>query len=81
LGRTDLYAFAYYAEEDPAEVNPLDLGGWCFYVLQTLELEAHFGTQEKVALSRIPAVTAEVRHEDLRTTVDATVGQSRPPYL
>ena len=57
LGRTDLYAFAYYAEEDPAVVNPLDLGGWCFYVVPTLELEAHFGTQEKVALSRIPAVT------------------------
>ena len=44
LGRTDLYAFAYYAEEDPAKVNPLDVGGWCFYVLPTPELEGHFET-------------------------------------
>jgi hypothetical protein len=80
LGRTDLHAFAYYAEEDPAKVNPLDVGGWCFYVLPTPELEGHFETQDKVALSRIQAVTAEVGYEDLRTAVDAVLGRARPPH-
>jgi hypothetical protein len=52
----------------------LDVDGWCFYVLPTSELEAHFDMQKKVALSRIRAVTAGVRYEDLKTIVDAVVG-------
>jgi hypothetical protein len=77
--RADIYVFAYYAEEDPAKVDPLDVGGWCFYVLPTPELEAHFGPQKKVALSRIRAATAEVWYEDLRTMVDAVLDRARPP--
>lgn len=77
--RADIYVFAYYAEEDAAKVDPLDVGGWRFYVLPTSELEGHFGTQDKVALSRIQAVTAEVGYEDLRTMVDAILGRGRPP--
>jgi hypothetical protein len=78
--RAEIYVFAYYAEEDPAGVNPLDVDGWCFYVLPTPELEAHFGTQKKVALSRIRAVTKEIGYENLKTGVDAVVGKVRPPY-
>lgn len=78
--RADLYVFAYYAEEDAAKVDPLDVGGWCFYVLSTSELEGHFGNQDKVALSRIQAVTAGGGYEDLRTMVDAILSLGRPPY-
>jgi len=78
--RADIYVFANYAEEDLAKVDPLDVGGWCFYVLPTPELEAHFGKQKKVALSRIRAVTAEVGYEDLRTTIHTVLGRANPPY-
>lgn len=75
--RADVYVFAYYAEEDPARVNPLDLEGWIFYVLSTLELEQHFGTQATVALSRVRAVALEVGYADLRAAVDAAVDRVR----
>ena len=78
--RADIYVFAYYAEEDPAKVDPLEVDDWRFYVLPTPELEAHFGTQKKVALSRIRAVTEEIGYKDLKTLVDAVVGQVKPSY-
>ena len=74
--RADVYVFAYYAERDPARYDSLDVRGWCFYVLSTPELERHFGTQGRVALSRVQAVTAEVGYGDLKTAVDAARGMS-----
>ena len=69
--RANIYVFAYYAEQDPTRVDPLDVGGWRFYVLSTPELERHFGTQATVALSRVQAVAAEIGYEDLQNAVDA----------
>ncbi len=74
--RADVYVFAYYAEQDPAQVDPLDVHGWRFYVLSTPELEKHFKTQDKVALSRIQAVAEEIDYRDLRSMVDAALNRA-----
>jgi hypothetical protein len=71
--RADVYVFAYYAEEDLERYSSLEVSGWRFYILSTPELERYFETQDKVALSRIQAVTAEVGYEDLRTSVDSAL--------
>jgi len=51
----------------------LHVQGWRFYVLSTPEVGWHFGTQDKVALSRVQAAAREVGYGELRTTVDAVV--------
>jgi hypothetical protein len=71
--RADVYVFAYYAERDPAQYSSLNVSGWRFYVLSTPELERHFTTQDKVALSRVQAVAAELRYAGLRAAVDAVL--------
>ncbi len=77
--RADVYVLSYYAEEEPAHVDPLNVAAWEFYVLSTREIEEHFGSQETVALSRIQAVTEAVKYEDkgkgLRTRVDEVLQQ------
>lgn len=79
--RADIYVFAYYAEEDPTRVDPLDVDGWEFYVLSTPEIEEHFGTQARVALNRIKVVATKVGYEDLRTKVDAVLNRADPKDL
>jgi len=76
--RANIYIFAYYAERDPERYSSLDVGGWRFYVLPTPELERHFGEQERVALSRVQAVTEEAEYGDLKAKVDAILGRGDP---
>ncbi len=74
--RADVYVFAYYAERDPAQYSSLNVRGWRFYVLSTLEIDQHFGNQERVALSRVQAVTEEVEYGDLKAKVDAVLDRA-----
>ena len=71
--RAEVYVFAYYAEQNAARVDPLDVRGWRFYVLPTPELERHFGTQATVSLKRVQEVADEVRYENLKIAVDAAL--------
>lgn len=80
--RAEAYVFAYYAEQDPAQVDPLNVCGWLFYVLSTSEVEEYFDEQDKVALSRVQKVAKEVggdegvRYGHLRAAVDAALERS-----
>jgi hypothetical protein len=71
--RADVYVFAYYAEQDPAQYSSLNTDGWRFYVLSTNEIGQHFGNQHRVALSRVQEVAQEVKYGDLRATVDTVL--------
>ena len=74
--RADVYVFAYYAERNPARVDPLDVLGWAFYVLSTPEVERHFGTHATVALSRVQEVAAEIGYGELKIAIDAAFHQA-----
>ena len=76
--RADLYIFAYYSEQNPERYSSLDVGGWKFYVLSTPDVEKHFGTQDRVALSRVQAVAEEVEYGDLKAKVDAVLVRDEP---
>jgi hypothetical protein len=57
----------------------LDTEGWRFYVLSTKEIGQHFGTQDRVALSRIRVVAREVKYGDLRVAVDVALDRQANP--
>ena len=49
----DVYVFCLLAHRDDRTINPLDLAQWEFYVLSRHTLDAAFGDQKTVALSRL----------------------------
>lgn len=70
----DCYVFCLYPEQDRARAHPLDVTAWQFWVLPTPQINAVFGPQARVALSRIQPLTPAVGAAELRTAIHAALG-------
>lgn len=69
----DCYVFCLYPEQDEARANPLDVSAWRFWVLPTARIEAVFGSQKSVALSRIQSLTEAVTAQHLVAAVTSAL--------
>ena len=65
----DCYVFCLYPEGDRAQANPLEVAAWRFWVLPTALIEATFGNQKTVTLSRIQTLTEAVTADTLSDAV------------
>lgn len=65
----DVYVFALLANRDQSTIDPMDLDQWEFYVLPTAELNTHFGSQKKVALSSLKTLAPLVHFDGIKTAV------------
>jgi hypothetical protein len=65
----DCYVFCLYPEQDETQASPINVAAWRFWVLSTGHIDATFGDQKTVALSRIQALTEAVDAQHLRSAV------------
>lgn len=72
----DCYVFCLYPERDRDRADALDVPAWRFWVLSTARIDAVFGDQKSVALSRLEALTAAVGVDGLVGAVGAALGSA-----
>ena len=70
-----LYIFAVYEELDKLLVDVSDLSKWCFYVVQTKELDSNFPDQKTISLKSLLTKIKPLRYDwfSLKTAVDKSV--------
>jgi len=66
----DCYVFCLYNERLRKGADVLDLDKWEFYVLATERINRELGSQQKVGLGRIRAMTDSVDYARLKEQVD-----------
>jgi hypothetical protein len=68
--QSDVYVFALLDSPSKAELNPLKLGQWRFFVLTADVLNTRCGTQKRVSLSRLRELgAAECDYEGLAASI------------
>ncbi len=70
--QADLYVFCLLGEQNQANLNPLNVGQWEFYVVPTATLDRECPLQKTIGLTRLKAIAGEpVAYQDLAWKVAA----------
>lgn len=77
----DCYVFCLYPERDEARADPIDVPAWRFWVVPTAQIDAVFGGQKSVALSRIEGLVEAVGAAGLAAAVAAALGCDAPQAI
>lgn len=67
--QADIYVFSLLAHRDQSTIDLMDLDQWEFYVLATVELDEHFGSQKTVTLSRLKEFASPIHFGELKAAV------------
>ena len=67
--QSDVYVFCLLTQQEKADINPLDLEQWEFYVVPTAVLDRELGDTQSMSLSRVRQYSFAYNLEQLKTAV------------
>ncbi len=72
----DCYVFCVFIERDRTVADVLDTGKWDFYILSTKLINAEFGNQKSVSLSRIQRIAEPVGFSAIRERINSVLKET-----
>ena len=67
--QSDVYVFCLLSQQVKADINPLDLEQWEFYVVPTAVLDKELGDAQSISLSRVKQFSEILTFNELKKAI------------
>ncbi len=67
--QSDVYVFCLLSQQVKADINPLDLNQWKFYVVPTTVLNRELGDRQSISLSKVKEFSDEITHSQISEVI------------